>query len=210
MYSEDNFLMLSALQHFLFCKRQCALIHIEQQWQENVFTVKGQNMHEKADTEKVQKNKNLRIEYGLRIRSFELGLIGKADVVEFHKKDNVWLPFPVEYKLGKPKFDDCDRVQLCAQAICLEETLERTIDNGAIFYGRIRRRENIIFDDDLRNLTKETAIKFHAFFEAGNTPVSEYDSKKCFACSLNQICLPKLGRIKINNYMDGVFHEKDA
>jgi CRISPR-associated exonuclease Cas4 len=120
------------------------------------------------------------------------------------------VPFPVEYKLGKPKIDKCDEVQLCAQAICLGETLETNVEHGAIFYGRTRRRKEVVFDRDLRDLTADTAQKFHELFEKGITPPAEYNSKKCSACSLFQLCLPKLNKLKLNSYMDGVFNEKDA
>ena len=123
-YTEDDLIQLSALQHLVFCERQCALIHIEQLWNENLFTAEGRIMHDKVDTANKESRGNIRIEYGVPIRSLRLGLIGKADVVEFHRKDDgMWMPFPVEYKRGKPKMDDCDKVQLCAQAICLEEML---------------------------------------------------------------------------------------
>jgi len=210
MYNEDELLMLSALQHFLFCKRQCALIHIEQQWQENVFTVKGQNMHENADKIHAVKNKQVRTEYGLRIRSLELGLIGKADVVEFHKIDNNWIPYPVEYKLGKPKLNQCDEVQLCAQAICLEETIGIPIKSGALFYGKIRKRNAVSFDEILRNLTRKISKEFHELFDTGNTPPPQYILKKCSHCSLYQLCMPKLPKININNYMNGIYDEETS
>lgn len=211
MYSEDDLLMVSALQHILFCERQCALIHIEQQWNENVFTVKGQNMHANVDNEKSKcVSDNLKIEYGMKIRSLELGITGIADIVEFHKKDNKWVPFPVEYKLGKPKLNRCDEVQLCAQAICLEEMLNIRIVQGAIFYGKTRRRKEIIFDDELRNLTKETSIKLHKLIDAGLTPLAHYDSKKCDSCSLKDLCMPKLSKTNVNNYITRIINEKTS
>jgi len=158
--STDDLIMLSALQHFVFCPRQCALIHIEQLWAENVLTAEGRIMHDKVDTANRESRVNIRIEYGMPMRSLRLGLIGKADVVEFHKMaDGRWLPFPVEYKRGKPKMDDCDKVQLCAQAICLEEMLNVVIREGALFYGQTRRREDVVFDDKLRMKTEGTAKK---------------------------------------------------
>lgn len=190
-YSEDNLVMLSALQHFAYCPRQCALIHIEQAWSENVFTAEGRLMHDKADSNKYESRGNVRIDYSVPLRSLRLGLIGKADVVEFHRMDDgIWLPFPVEYKRGKPKADDCDRVQLCAQAICLEEMLNVEITAGALFYGQTRRREDVIFDTALRQETEETARKVHELIVSGITPKAEY-SKKCERCSLLEVCMPK-------------------
>jgi len=191
MYDEDDLLQLSALQHFMYCERQCALIHIEQLWDENLFTAEGRIMHDKADTANRESRGNILIEYGVPIRSLRLGLIGKADVVEFHRMDDgTWMPFPVEYKRGKPKVDDCDKVQLCAQAICLEEMLGVEIKNGALFYGQTRRREDVVFDERLRLETEDTAKKVHALIESGTTPKAEY-SKKCKKCSLLNLCLPK-------------------
>ena len=138
MYSDEELLPLSALQHLIFCERQCALIHIEGQWNENFLTALGRVMHEKkVDTPASESRGDLKVEYGMLLRSLRLGLAGKADVVEFHKQpDSTWLPFPVEHKLGKPKVDDSDKVQLCAQALCLEEMLKVNVPGGAIFYGR--------------------------------------------------------------------------
>lgn len=190
-YSEDNLIMLSALQHFVFCERQCALIHIEQLWSENLFTAEGRIMHDKADSNKFESRRDVRIDFSVPMRSLRLGLIGKADVVEFHKRDEgTWLPFPVEYKRGKPKMDDCDRVQLCAQAICLEEMLNVAIPAGALFYGQTRRREDVLFDDGLRIETTEISQKVHELITGGVTPKAEY-AKKCEKCSLLELCMPK-------------------
>lgn len=121
MYTEDDLIQLSALQHVMFCERQCALIHVEQLWDENLLTAEGRIMHEKVDTARRESRRNVRIEYGVRIRSLRLGLIGKADVVEFHRMDDgTWTPFPVEYKRGRPKADNCDKVQLCARQSVLK------------------------------------------------------------------------------------------
>jgi len=198
-YSLDDLIQLSALQHFMFCERQCALIHIEQLWNENLFTAEGRIMHDKVDAANRESRGNIRIEYGVPIRSLRLGLIGKADVVEFHKQDNKWIPFPVEYKRGKPKMDDCDRVQLCAQAICLEEMLNVEVKNGALFYGLTRRREDVIFDKKLRQETEDAARKVHKLIESGITPKAEY-SKKCKKCSLYELCMPKVSG-KASNYL---------
>ncbi|MEW6587053.1 MAG: CRISPR-associated protein Cas4, partial [Nitrospirota bacterium] len=153
----------------------------------------------KVDTANRESRGNVRIEYGVPSRSLRLGLIGKADVVEFHRQDDKWLPFPVEYKRGKPKMDDCDKVQLCAQAICLEEMLNVEIKSGALFYGRTRRREDVVFDDKLRRETEDAAKQVHALIESGTTPKAEY-SKKCKKCSLYELCMPKVSR-KASSYL---------
>jgi CRISPR-associated exonuclease Cas4 len=208
-YAEDDLLQLSSLQHFMFCSRQCALIHIEQVWSENVFTAEGRIMHDKVDTVNRESRGNVRIEYGVPMRSLRLGLIGKADVVEFHKTDNGnWVPFPVEYKRGKPKIDDCDRVQLCAQAICLEEMLSVEIETGALFYGRTRRREEVVFSGQLRAETEDAARKVHELIASSITPEPEY-SKKCKKCSLLDLCMPKAceKRASVGNYLVSVIKE---
>ncbi|MBI3753020.1 MAG: CRISPR-associated protein Cas4 [Deltaproteobacteria bacterium] len=204
-YDEDSLLQLSALQHLVFCERQCALIHIEQVWSENLLTAEGRIMHEKVDTANRESRGNIRIEYGVPLRSFRLGLIGKADVVEFHKEGERWIPFPVEYKRGKPKTDNCDEVQLCAQAICLEEMLKVEIPEGAIFYGETRHRCDVRFDGALRAETEDAAKRLHELIASGKTPKVEY-SKKCEKCSLNELCLPKVSR-KASNYLLKVLEE---
>ena len=189
-YEIDDLIFLSALNHYIYCPRRCALIHIEQAWSENIFTAEGRIMHEKVDTANKESRGNVRIEYGVPLRSLRLGLIGKADVVEFHKQGDKWIPFPVEYKRGKPKIDDCDKVQLCAQAICLEEMLNVEIPEGALFYGQTHHRHDVIFDKALRLETEDAAKKVHALIESGITPKAEY-SKKCKKCSLLELCMPK-------------------
>lgn len=191
-YSEEDLIQLSALQHFVFCPRQCALIHIEQLWTENLLTAEGRVMHERVHEEGRESRGDVRIEHGVPLRSLRLGLIGKADVVEFHRlDDDRWQPFPVEYKRGKPKPDDCDKVQLCAQAICLEEMLNVIIPAGALFYGKTRRRTDVCFDEPLRRRTEETALRVRKLIESGVTPEPEY-SPKCENCSLISLCLPKI------------------
>jgi CRISPR-associated exonuclease Cas4 len=190
-YSEDDLIMISALQHIAFCERQCALIHIEQIWSESGLTAEGHIMHERVHEQDRESRRNIRIEYGLPLRSLRLGLIGKADVVEFHRVNkNTWQPFPVEYKRGKPKLDHCDLIQLCAQAMCLEEMLSISILKGAIFYGRTRRRLDVTFDDALRKETEEAAEKAHRLIVSGKTPPPVYE-KRCKSCSLIRECMPK-------------------
>lgn len=204
MYAEDDFIQLSALQHFVFCKRQCALIHIEQLWIENMFTAQGKIMHDKVHEGPSETQKDTRITRGLALHSFQLGLSAKADVVEFHRTEDGgnWVPFPVEYKRGKPKPDDCDKVQLCAQALCLEEMLNTKITCGAIFYGKTRHRLDVVFDDTLRQETIEIAKQLHVFIESGKTPAPVY-SDRCDSCSFVDECLPKIiGRkISVKEYL---------
>ncbi len=151
MHSEDDLLMLSALQHLLFCPRQCALIHVEQQWTENRLTAEGRILHERVHTAAKESRRTIKIEFDVPIRSLQLGLIGRADIVEFRLQNNgYWQPFPVEYKRGRPKKDDSDRVQLCAQGMCLEEMLDVEVPCGALFYGKKNRRVEVLFDHVLR------------------------------------------------------------
>lgn len=193
-YTEKNLLPLSGLQHLVFCERQCALIHIEQAWEENLYTAEGRVLHERVhEADQVSRGK-IRVEYAMPLRSLRLGLIAKADVVEFHRvrgsDGEIWRPFPVEYKRGKPKKDNADKVQLCAQAICLEEMLGVEVPCGALFYGKTRHREDVAFEDDLRSETEETARRFHILIEAAKTPKPLY-GKKCKTCSMKDLCLPK-------------------
>jgi CRISPR-associated exonuclease Cas4 len=191
MYLEDDLLPISALQHLLFCERQCALIHIEQVWVENIFTAQGRVMHECVHSEAAESRRDTRVEFGMPVRSLRLGLIGKTDVVEFHlMPDKSWRPFPVEYKRGKKKPDNRDNVQLCAQALCLEETLGASIPSGAIFYGKERRRTDVAFDAALREETERTARRLRDLIQSGQTPKAVY-KPECDSCSLINYCLPK-------------------
>ena len=209
-YSEDDLIQLSALQHYIFCPRQCALIHIEQLWTENLFTAQGRIMHERVHDAGRESRGDVRIEHGVPLCSMRLGLSGKADVVEFHRQPNgLWLPFPVEYKRGKPKPDDCDTVQLCAQALCLEEMLKVVIPAGALFYGKTRRRTDVRFVESLRQKTEETAMQVRKLLESGKTPEPEYSSK-CESCSLIKMCLPKTvgKRQAVNRYLSRALEGK--
>jgi CRISPR-associated exonuclease Cas4 len=215
-YIEDDLLPLSGLQHLLFCERQCALIHVEQIWNENLFTAEGRLMHERVHEADRESRGSIRIEYGMPLRSLRLGLIGKADVVEFHLcagdshagTAKRWQPFPVEYKRGKPKADSCDKVQLCAQALCLEEMLGIEIPCGALFYGRIRRRKDVNFDHALRQETENAARRLHALIESGQTPLPVY-SPKCKRCSLFDMCLPRTveKRHSIEHYLSRILQD---
>lgn len=191
-YTEDDLIAISALQHFAFCERQCALIHIEQMWDENRLTAEGRIMHEHVHEAGEESRGDVRIERGVPLRSLRLGLIGKADVVEFHKVEGGnWQPYPVEHKRGKPKLEDCDKVQLCAQALCLEEMLGVEAPSGAIFYGRTRHRLDVEFDTALRQATERVTRQAHDLIGSGKTPKPVYD-KKCKSCSLIDQCLPEV------------------
>lgn len=203
MFTEDDLLPISALQHLMFCPRQWALIHLEGIWAENRLTAEGRRMHERADTNETEVRGDLRIARGLLLRSLRLGLTGRADAVEFHRAppstpgavslpgvDGLWCVFPIEYKRGKPKVGPEDRIQLCAQALCLEEMLGASISEGALYYGKTHRRMAVAFDQKLRRETEELASRLHAMHAAGITPVAAY-GPKCEQCSLIGICKPK-------------------
>jgi CRISPR-associated exonuclease Cas4 len=206
---EEELVMISALQHYSFCPRQCALIHIEQVWQESGLTAEGRILHERVHEQEGESRAGVRIERGLPLRSLRLGLVGVADLVEFQKiGKNLWRPFPVEYKRGKPKLDRCDEVQLCAQAMCLEEMMKVEVPQGALFYGKTRHRYDVAFEEALRKETEETARQVHDLIASGKTPKPVYE-KKCRQCSLFEVCLPKsLGRKRdISRYLSGAIEE---
>jgi CRISPR-associated exonuclease Cas4 len=209
MYSIDDLIQLSALQHMAFCPRQCALIHVEQVWAENRLTAEGRIMHEHVHEEGSESRGDIRIEHGVSLRSLRLGLIGKADVVEYHRQaDGLWRPFPVEYKRGKPKPDHSDKIQLCAQALCLEEMLDTHIPDGALFYGQTRRRLDVTFDAVLRREVEEAARQVHSLIESGKTPKPVYE-KRCESCSIVGECLPKAMQKKrsVKQYLDRMTEE---
>ena len=188
--AEDGLIPLSALQHHLFCPRQCALIHVEQQWAEDAATAEGRILHERVDAGHGTTRPGVRTARGLALRSMALGVSGRADVVEFlAQPGSPPRAFPVEYKRGKPKAHRADEVQLCAQAICLEEMLGYSVPAGALFYGQTRRRVNVPFDPVLRALTAETAAAARANIRAGHTPAPVL-MPGCGACSLQDICQP--------------------
>ena len=190
-YPEADLVPLSALQHFMFCPRQCALIHLEQVWVENRHTAEGRLMHERVDAGGIEKRRDVKRAFGLPLRSLRVGLTGKADVVEFHRQeDGSWRPYPVEHKRGRRKKEDWDRVQLCAQALCLEEMLGMAVPEGALFYGKEQRREVVEIGDELRRETEEAAAAVHRLLAAVRTPPPEYGAK-CENCSLIEVCLPK-------------------
>jgi CRISPR-associated exonuclease Cas4 len=189
-YSEDDLLPLSGLQHMVFCERQWALIHLEQQWGENRLTAEGRLLHQRADSDTCELREGVRIWRGVRVRSLRLGLAGRADVVEFRRQpDGSMRPLPVEYKHGRAKADASDVVQLCAQAICLEEMMEQPVPEGALFYGKNRRRTPVLFDIELRTTTESLARHMHELYDSGQTPPAIHEPK-CDRCSLLEICLP--------------------
>lgn len=193
MFTDEELLPISALQHVLYCERQCALIHIEQIWSESTATAEGRVLHERVHDQRRESRGALRIATGLRLRSLELGLTGQADVVEFHRSEQgSWIPYPVEYKRGRPKKNGCDLVQLCAQALCLEEMLQTTIPQGALFYGQTRHRLDVTFDSALRQTTHALCNKLHQLITSGITPSAIYEKAKCEHCSLFDRCLPQL------------------
>ncbi|SMD14757.1 CRISPR-associated exonuclease, Cas4 family [Desulfocicer vacuolatum DSM 3385] len=211
-YNENEYISLSALQHMLFCERQCALIHIEQLWVENKFTAEGRVMHERVDRGDHGNRGKTRVEYSLPLKSRLLGITGKADVVEFNLQKGSkkqWIPFPLEYKRGKPKQNPADKVQLCAQALCLEEMLNLRLEKGALFYGKTRRRQSVVFDDKLRQLTIETAKKIHVMIDSGITPAPHYE-KKCDTCSFLNLCLPKAieKSRKVSAWLERIVHKE--
>lgn len=193
MFTEDQLLPISALQYWLFCPRQCGLIHLEQAWAENKFTAEGQVLHHKAHEGADETKAGVRITRSMSVRSLKLGISGQCDVVEFHADGQV---VAVEYKRGKPKSHRADEVQLCAQAMCLEEMLAIHISAGCLYYGEKRRRTEIAFDDDLRQLVADTAAALHVMIDSRETPHAEYDSRRCDACSLIELCQPKAMRFK--------------
>lgn len=218
-YAEDDYLMISGIQHFKFCRRQWALIHVEQQWAENVHTVTGELMHKKAhDPYLTEKRKDTIIVRALPVSSRELGISGECDVVEFHKcEDGIQLHghrglysvFPVEYKKGKPKLTEEDKLQVVAQALCLEEMFSTRVAQGAIFYGETRRREQIEITEELREEVIHMLAEMHQYYARKYTPKVK-PSKACNACSLKDICLPKLNKtVSVKTYIEQRLEEEE-
>ncbi|HIS55771.1 MAG TPA: CRISPR-associated protein Cas4 [Candidatus Fimimorpha excrementavium] len=219
-YPEDEYLMISGIQHFKFCRRQWALIHIEQQWEENIHTVVGELMHKRVhDPYLTEKRKDIIIVRALPVASRTLGVSGECDVVEFHKCDDGILlhghrgrysVYPIEYKKGKPKMTEEDKLQLTAQVLCLEEMFCTNIPEGAIFYGETRKRETVIITSELREEVKDMFREMHQYFARAYTPRVKY-SKSCQACSLKEICLPKLGKyVSAKEYIHQMLEEEET
>ncbi|MBC7247326.1 MAG: CRISPR-associated protein Cas4 [Actinobacteria bacterium] len=230
MYAEDDLIPLSALQHLLFCERRAALIYIEGAWEDNPFTIEGGILHERTHASETESRGDIRIVRGLPLRSLRLGVTGKADVVEFHRlteshimaRDGeffaegttlegvpgLWQPFPVEYKRGSLRREEGYEVQLCAQALCLEEMLGVTIPVGALYYGKSVRRLELAFDKELRKKTEVASERLHELVARACTPKAYY-SKKCEKCSLIDVCLPKATSRKrsVNSYLSRLILE---
>lgn len=183
--SEAALTPVSALQHYLFCPRQCALIHVERLWTEDAATMQGRLLHERVDAGRPDRRAGVRIVRGLTLRSLALGLSGKADAVEFHGKT----PYPVEYKRGRPKTHRADEVQLCAQGLCLEEMFGVDVPEGALFYGQTRKRLAVPFNEELRALVRETAAACRAMITEGRTPPPR-KTPACRRCSMAGECFP--------------------
>lgn len=200
-WNEENYLQLSGLQHFVFCRRQWALIHIEHQWAENFRTIDGAVFHENAHNTGFQESRGDRfITRGVSVCSSELGVSGQCDVLEYHRgstgipiagKDGLWQPYPVEYKRGSPREDTGDTLQLCGQAMCLESMLCCDIPEGALYYGEVRRREKVAFTPELRNQVRQMLAEMHELYRRGYTPKVK-PTKSCNACSMKDLCLPRL------------------
>lgn len=222
-YDDDHMLMLSGIQHYMFCPRQWALIHIEQQWDENRLTAEGQLLHQKVDNPAYrQKNGNVITLRAVTIASHFLGLYGVTDAVELLPSDSAedaithprypgfWRPYPIEYKRGRQKPDERDEVQLAAQAICLEEMYGIHIPEGALFYHETRHRETVLINDHLRQLTYELSDAMHRTFESGTTPKPE-ERKECRSCSLTDICSPELAKKpSVAHYLKKTLDEETA
>jgi CRISPR-associated exonuclease Cas4 len=192
MMSDADLIALSALQHYLYCPRQCALIHVEQSWAENAATAEGRVAHERVHAVESEVRRGVCTVTGMPLRSARLGVSGIADVVELRRlPGSGWAPYPVEHKRGRPKAHRADEVQLCAQAMALEEMFGVEIAKGALFYGQPRRRSVVAFDADLRTLTESTAAAARGLLAAGRTPRMGYDKARCGACSLLDICRPR-------------------
>lgn len=211
-YSEEDYLLISGIQHFSFCRRQWALIHIEEQWHENLLTTEGKIIHEHChDVKFIEKRGDMLIVRGLRVSSRFLGVTGQCDVVEFKRDENGcilhghrgrWTAYPVEYKHGKVKSIAADRLQLCTQAMCLEEMLSCKITKGALYYAELHRREEVIFSEEMRQFVKKMLVEMHTYAQKGYTPKVK-PQKGCRSCSLKDICLPVLLKVKsVKSYYD--------
>lgn len=222
MFDDETFLPVSGLQHYAFCPRQCALIHIEREWQENVLTARGRIEHTRVHEGYKEFRRGRRQISGLYIRSEAMQLQGQIDILELELidaegPDNLqlfylkgsWQIYPVEFKHGEPKKNNCDRIQLCAQAMCLEEMTGLDIPAASLFYHRIHRRDDVILDDMLRCETKKTAEKYHAMFQSGCTPAPVY-GRYCHSCSMFEICMPKKMCKKTSFYHTLLFTQQEV
>ena len=205
---DEYFVAIAALQHYAFCPRQFALIHIEQAWEENYFNAEGRLLHERVDSNESERRGALRYERSVLLISHKYKIQGKMDLLEIEKMNGETRYFPVEYKRGKPKTDDWDRMQVCAQALCLEEMLNTQVAEGAIWYWETRRREPVIIDGKLRLATIAAIKDAHSLLEIGRTPKPTDDKLRCRACSLIEICQPQTFRADLSaKYISDLFSE---
>jgi len=217
VYTEDDLVQISALQHALFCERQYALIHLEQEWEENRFTAEGKVLHERVDAEHHESRRLFKQEYGMAVRSLQHGLIGKCDLVElwYSKEGGVEKVSPVEFKRGRKKTDDTDRVQLCAQVLCLEEMFGVSIEGGQFYYLQEHRRRNEGVDALLREKTITLVEQIMKIRETGKTVAAKYERRKCDNCSMLDWCMPKSagdGHKRVSRFIETQlrFLEKDC
>ncbi|WP_323846892.1 CRISPR-associated protein Cas4 [Microbulbifer magnicolonia] len=183
----DELLPISALQHYAYCPRQFALIHVERVWAENRYTAEGRILHERVDSGAAEQRKEVRFERSVMLRSEQLRLSGKLDLLEVHDSERY---IPVEYKRGKPKLQDWDRIQVCAQALCLEEMRSIRVEEGAIWYWEVRRRETVALTEEIHEATLAAIESCHTLIERGETPRPTVDESRCKACSLRDLCRP--------------------
>lgn len=218
MYSEEEYIHLSDVQHFAYCPRQWALIHLEQQWNENLRTFEGRMLHERVhDASNSEKRGDVLTMRGMKVFSRTMGVSGECDAVEFHLDKNgvplhgrqgLYTAIPIEYKRGKPKEHDADRLQLCAQALCIEEMLACEVQYGYLFYGEIRRRTKVEFNAELRQKVTNAFKQMHEYTARGHTPKVK-PRKGCNACSLKDICVPKLNKNRsARAYINGRLQEE--
>jgi len=206
----DDPVPLSALQHYLYCPRQCALIHVERMWAENRLTAEGRILHEASDKGGARRRNGVRTATAVPLACHRLGLAGVADVVEFRRTASGETPFPVEYKRGKPKLHRADEAQLCAQALCLEEMMETCVPEGAMFYGETRRRVEVPFDAELRALTERTAGAVRDLLNRETLPPADYEARKCRGCSLVELCRPRLSSRSARAWRESAFGDSLA
>lgn len=207
---DNDFLAISALQHYAYCPRQFALIHVEQVWEENRFTAEGRILHERVDSGVAEQRQNIRYERGVLLNSEKLRIKGKMDLLEIqemeHENETLLKFFPVEYKRGKPKVEAWDRIQLCAQALCIEEMRDSNVTEGAIWYWEVRKRELVVIDEELRTATIAVVKGAHELLRSGKTPSPIDDKKRCRACSLVNLCEPdKFRKDKSVAYIQELF-----
>ena len=219
-YQEEDYMMISGIQHFSFCRRQWALIHVEQQWKDNLRTTEGNLMHERAHDGQIREKRGDTISMrGLRVSSPTLGISGICDVVEFVRstegailagEEGYWSVYPIEYKRGSQKVENADRLQLCAQAMCLEEMMGCRIEEAALFYGETRRRECVVLDENLRTEVREMLQEMRNYYSRGYTPKAK-TGKHCNACSLKELCLPRIcKRVSVAEYIQRYVQEESG